>query len=119
MASSLRSETIKKAKRRNLWTFMVGSSIGGFGDSCLNIAYMPFIYEVTNNDMFLTGIMVTLFSVMWFLPSPLLGKLSDKFGRKNMMVFSRPISIIGVILLFFVNQSNLYLLIISQILRPI
>ena len=113
------SEVMKKAKRRNLWAFMFGNSIGGFGDSCINIAYIPFLYEVTSYNLFLTGLMVTIYQIMWFLPLPLSGRLSDKFGRKNMMIFSAPISMSGVILLFFVNQSNLYLLLISQILRPL
>lgn len=113
------SEVTKKAKRRNLWAFMFGNLIGGFGDSCINIAYIPFLYEVTIYNLFLTGLMVSIYQTMWFLPSPLSGKLSDKFGRKNMMIFSAPISMSGVVLLFFVNQSNLYLLLISQILRPL
>ena len=112
-------EVMKKAKRRNLWAFMFGSLILGFGDSCINIAYIPFLYEVTNYNLFLTGLMVTIFEIMWFLPLPLSGRLSDKFGRKNLLMFSPPISIFGVILLFFVNQNTLYLLLISQILRPL
>jgi len=113
------SEVIKKAKRKNLLAFMFGSLIIGFGDSCINIAYVPFMYEVTNYNLFLTGLMITIYQIMWFLPLPISGRLSDKFGRKNMMMFSPPISIFGVILLFFVNQYTLYLLFISQILRPL
>ena len=119
MKEPLNSEMIKKAKIRNLWAFMFGSIIGGFGDSCINIAYLPFVYEVTDYNLVFTGFMVTLFQLMWFLPSPISGKLSDKFGRKKMLILSSPISIIGIVLLFFVNQSNLYLLVISTILRPL
>ncbi|MHA1729112.1 MAG: MFS transporter [Promethearchaeota archaeon] len=119
MKKPLSSEMIKKAKRRNLWAFMGGNVVSGFGDSCLNIAYIPFLYEVTNYDLFLTGLMVTIFQIMWFLPSPIAGRLSDRFGRKTMMILSAPVSIFGITLLFFVNQTNLYLLVISTILRPL
>ena len=119
MKKPLNSEMIKKAKRRNLWTFMVGNIISGFGESCYNIAYMPFLYEVTNNNLFLTGLLTTLFSILWFLPAPILGKISDKNDRKKIMIFSAPIAIVGLILLLFVNQNNLYLLIISIILRSV
>jgi len=115
----LNSEMIKKAKRKNLWAFMAGNIIAGFGDSCANIAYMPFLYEVTNYNLFLTGLFTTLSAIFWFFPLPISGKLSDRFGRKKMMIISKPIAIIGSILLLFINQNNLYLLIISIILRSV
>ncbi|QEE14386.1 MFS transporter [Promethearchaeum syntrophicum] len=119
MKEPLNSEMIKKAKRRNLWAFMAGNLLSGFGDSCINIAYMPFLYEVTNNNLFLTGLLTTLAAVLWFLPTPILGRISDKNNRKQMMIFSKPIAFVGVFLLLFVNQNNLYLLIISIILRSV
>ncbi len=119
MKKPLNSEIIRKSKRRNLYAFMVKNFITGFGDSCANIAYIPFVYEVSNYNLILTGLLVTLSVMMWFIPAPISGKLSDKFGRKKMMVISRPIAIIGIILLFFVNQNNLYLLVISIILRSV
>ncbi|UYP46957.1 hypothetical protein NEF87_003242 [Candidatus Lokiarchaeum ossiferum] len=109
----------KKAKRLNLWVFMIGNLISGFGESCINIAYIPFLYEVTDNNLFITGLFSTLFTVLWFIPAPISGKLSDKFGRKKMMIISKPIALVGLGILFFVNKNNLYLLIVSIFLRAI
>ncbi|MHA1520702.1 MAG: MFS transporter [Promethearchaeota archaeon] len=119
MRKPLNSEMLRKAKHRNLYAFMVKKFIAGFGDACANIAYIPFVYEVTNYNLILTGLLVTFSALMWFIPAPISGKLSDRFGRKKMMVISRPIAIIGIILLFFVNQNSLYLLVISIILRSV
>ncbi|WP_371802454.1 MFS transporter [Candidatus Lokiarchaeum ossiferum] len=109
----------KKTKRQNLWVFMIGNLISGFGESCINIAYIPFLYEVTDNNLFITGLFSTLFTVLWFIPAPISGKLSDKFGRKKMMIISKPIALVGLGILFFVNKNNLYLLIVSIFLRAI
>ena len=119
MTKSQNFDINKKANRQNLWIFMIRNLISGFGESCINIAYLPFLYQVTNNNLFITGLFSTLFIVLWFIPSPISGKLSDKFGRKKMLIISKPIGILGVGLLFFVNKNNLYLLILSTFLQAI
>ncbi len=101
MEGTLDSEKLKKARRQNFGSFMVGNLISGFGETCFQIAYIPFVYVVTNYNLFLTGILTT-FTIMWaFIPAPFSGKLSDRFGRKRMLILSIPISALGVFLLYF------------------
>lgn len=119
MTKSQNFDISKKANGQNLWVFMIGNLISGFGETCIQIAYIPFLYEVTDTNLFITGLFTTLFTVLWFIPAPISGKLSDKFGRKKMLVISKPIALVGLGLLFFVNKNNLHLLIISIFLRAI
>ena len=119
MEGLIDSERLKKARRLNFGSFMVGNLISGFGETCFQIAYIPFVYVVTNYNLFLTGVLTT-FTIMWaFIPAPFSGKLSDRFGRKKMLILSTPISGLGVFLLYFVDQTNLYLLLISIVLRSL
>ena len=106
MKKSNNVEILIKAKRKNRGVFMIENVLTGFGSSCYSIAFIPFLYEITNYNLLLTGIFVSLFNFMWFLPAPISGKLSDRFGRKKMKIITLPIAILGIVLLFFINHDQ-------------
>jgi len=49
------------------------------------------------------------------MPMPLVGRLSDKFNRKYLLLSSIPIFIIGLVFLILANPSNLYFVIFGII----
>ena len=113
---SVKSDKNKKAKRRNLQTFTFGNLAFGFADACIMIVIIPLYLELTGSE-FITGLLITIFMIMQFLPGPISGKLSDKFGRKTMKLIGHPLHIIGFTLLFFTSEDTIFLLILSIVFR--
>jgi MFS family permease len=107
---------IEKKRRRNLQTFTIGNFAFGFADACIMIIIIPLYMELTGSE-FITGLLITLFTIMQFLPAPISGKLSDKFGRKTMKLIGHPLHIIGFTLLIFSYENTIFLLILSIIFR--
>ena len=107
---------IEKKRRRNLQTFTIGNLAFGFADACIMIIIIPLYMELTGSE-FITGLLITLFTIMQFLPAPISGKLSDKFGRKTMKLIGHPLHIIGFTLLIFSYDNTIFLLILSIIFR--
>ncbi|MFX1297350.1 MAG: MFS transporter [Promethearchaeota archaeon] len=95
-------------KRRNLWGLFFIVLLGGFGNGIFVIVYQPYLLDITGS-IFFTGILITLGIIMQFLPMPLVGRLSDRYGRKKIWLFSVPLYIIGLSLLMF--YSNLLLIV--------
>ena len=65
------------------------------GAGMFNVVYQPFILDITGSVLMM-GIVVTIGGIVQFLPMPLIGKLSDKYGRKRMMLGSIPFYILGL-----------------------
>lgn len=63
---------------------------------------------------FVVGVLQAAYPLMQFLGAPILGRLSDRFGRKPVLVFSQIGTLAGFILLGFAN--TLTLLFISRII---
>jgi len=87
-----------RVKRRNLWSQIIMYIIHGFGFSAFNVVLQPFILEFTVS-LFYTGIIISISSIMQFLPMPFIGKLSDKYGLKKIWLFGPPIYAFGLLLL--------------------
>ena len=99
------SEEIDKIKRKNLWALFFINLIHGMGVGMFNVVYQPFILELTNSIM-ITGVLITLGAFIQFIPMPLVGKLSDKIGRrKEIMFFVRILLMVQFILLIFFKNS--------------
>lgn len=99
-----------RVRRRNLWSQIIMNFIHGFGFSAFNVVLQPFIVNLTGS-LFSTGIIISISSIMQFLPMPFIGKLSDKYGLKKIWLFGPPIYAFGLIILIFTN--NIPLLIIG------
>ena len=97
-------------KKKNLTAISITKVIHGFGIAMFSVIYQPFILDLTNS-LFITGIIVSIGSIMQFLPMPLVGRLSDKLGHKNTLILSIPVWILGLLSLVFANSNALYLLV--------
>jgi MFS family permease len=109
------SEKNNKVKRKNLWAIFFINLIHGMGAGMFNVVFQPFILDLTNSIL-ITGILVTIGMIVQFLPMPLVGKLSDRVGRRKIMLASLPFYMFGLISLIFSNSSRLFLLVIGIIL---
>jgi DHA1 family tetracycline resistance protein-like MFS transporter len=79
----------------------------GFG---MIIPVLPFHPETVGAGALALGILVGSFSLMQFIFSPLLGRLSDKVGRRPVILISIFSSAISFILFAFANSFPLLLL---------
>ncbi|MFW9826089.1 MAG: MFS transporter [Candidatus Thorarchaeota archaeon] len=77
----------------------------------------PFIAESFSISIFLMGIILSINAMFSFIFGPFLGKFSDKFGRKPLLLISQAGTFAGFILLAF--SGSLWLLIFSRIIDGI
>lgn len=104
------SENANQVKTRNLWSQIIMNLIHGFGFSAFNVVLQPFLLAFTGS-LFSTGIIISISSIMQFVPMPLIGKLSDRYGLKKIWLFGPPIYAFGLIILIITN--NIPMLIIG------
>lgn len=108
-------DEIDQLKRKNLWILFIIGLIHGFGIGMVNVLLQPFILDLTNS-IFITGVLVSLGGAMQLLPLPIVGKLSDKHGRKIILLVGFPIYILGLLFFIISNSSTLYFLVIGILL---
>lgn len=72
----------------------------GFG---IVIPILPLMIERVGGGTFLVGVIIAIFSLFQFLFSPILGRLSDKYGRKPILFVSS-----------FINAASYFLIFLSQ-----
>jgi MFS family permease len=111
----MNSDEIARVKRKNLWALFFINLIHGMGAGMFNVVYQPFILEITDSVLTM-GILVTIGGIVQFLPMALIGKLSDRFGRKKMMLGSIPFYILGLITLIFSSSTAIFFLILGIVL---
>jgi MFS family permease len=102
--SGPKTEKSYSVKKRNLRAQIIMNLIHGFGFSAFNVVLQQFIYKLTGDSLFLTGIIISISNIMQFLPMPLIGMLSDKYGIKKIWLFGPPIFAFGLIILVFSNS---------------
>jgi len=77
----------------------------------------PFIAESFSIPIFIMGIILSINAMFSLIFGPILGKLSDKFGRRPLLLISQAGTFAGFILLAFSN--SIWLLIISRVIDGI
>jgi len=107
-------ESIEKRMHRNLIALAITKLIHGFGTGMFIVIYQPFLLELTNSIV-LTGLFISIGSIIQFIPMPIVGRLSDKFNRKYVLVSSVPIYIIGLSFLVSTSPTSLYFIIFGII----
>jgi len=110
----MRLDSLDTRMRRNLIVLVITRLIHGFGTSIFTIIYQPFLLELTNSIV-LTGLFISIGSIIQFIPMPLIGKISDRFNRQYILISSIPIYIIGLLFFIFANQSSLYFVVFGII----
>jgi MFS family permease len=113
MINSESSVENNNLRRKNFYACLIMALLYGTGQTMFNVVYQPFILEFTGRSLFMTGGLITIGSVLQFLPIPWVGKLSDRFGRKAIWLFYIPLFFLGLSLFIFSN--NLIFLILGVI----
>ena len=104
---SLTPIELQKIKRRNLLAISITKLLHGFGTNIFGVVYQPYLLEITNSIV-LTGIIISIGSIMQFLPMPLIGKLADRYNRKLLILIGIPIYMLGLSLLVLSSPSAVY-----------
>lgn len=94
--------------------FTVFVDLIGFG---IIIPLLPFYANKLGADPTTLGLLIAVFSLMQFLFSPVLGRLSDRFGRRPVLLVSLIFSVLGH--LMFALSNSIPLLFISRTLAGI
>ena len=75
-----------KLKKEYLVIFLIQvTEVLGFS---LILPFLPLFAQDMGASPLIIGLLLTTFSFFQFLTSPILGKLSDHYGRKPLLIFS-------------------------------
>jgi DHA1 family tetracycline resistance protein-like MFS transporter len=83
----------------------------------LVLPYLPFYAEKYGASPVGVGLLITAFAFCQFLSGPILGKLSDEYGRKPILILSQIGTLIGFIILAFAH--SLWLIYLARIVDGI
>ncbi len=86
----------------------------GFG---LILPLLPYIAESYAANPFVIGVLSATYSLFQFIAGPILGRLSDRYGRKKILIISQIGSVLGYLILATAN--SLPLLFLSRIIDGI
>ncbi len=86
----------------------------GFG---LVIPILPLLIQSVGGGTVLVGAIISIFSLFQFLFSPILGRLSDKYGRKPILIISSFLNSMSYFLIFFSQQ--IWIILLARILAGI
>jgi len=75
---------------------------------------LPFYAEYLGASPTVVGLIVSTFAICQLFGGPMLGRLSDRFGRRPLLLVSQAGTLIGFIILAYAN--NLWLLFLSRII---
>lgn len=78
------------------------------------IPLLPLYARSFNADAFAIGVLATAYPAMQLIGAPILGRLSDRYGRKPVLVASQIGTFIGFILLGFAN--SMFLLMLARVI---
>lgn len=73
----------------------------------LILPFLPFFAMEFGASVFQIGLIVSCFSLFQFFSAPILGRLSDRFGRKRLLLIAQLSTFIGFIVLGFANTITL------------
>jgi DHA1 family tetracycline resistance protein-like MFS transporter len=80
----------------------------------LILPLLPYYAAAFGANAFVTGLLVACYAAMQFLSAPILGRLSDRYGRRPILLFSIAGTFAGFLLLGF--ASALWMLFASRII---
>lgn len=79
-----------------------------------NFALLPYYAKTFNANQTTTGILIASYALMQLISAPILGRLSDRFGRRPVLLVSVFGTFLGFLLLGFANA--LWMLFASRII---
>ena len=102
---------MKKQTKRATFVLLISEFLICLGIS-LVIRVMPFLKTSLHLTAFDMGVMTSLFALVQFIASPIVGRISDKLGRKNILVAGLFLYMLSEIL--FAITNNLVMFDISR-----
>lgn len=113
-SSTSRSELPVKAFERRLLlpvVLIVAVDFMGLG---IVVPLLPYYIERTGASAFTVGTIISVFAFCQFLAGPFLGQLSDRYGRKPILLLSQLGSLVGYFI--FALSNTLWLIFLSRII---
>jgi len=100
-------------KDRRLWIifFIIFVNFLGFG---IILPLLPYYVESLGAGALAIGLLLSTYSLFQLLSAPILGELSDRFGRRPVLLFSLGGTVISFALMGFAN--TLFLLFLARII---
>lgn len=98
-----------RTKNKALLTIFLIVFIDLFGFGII-LPLLPFIAEKYGASPFEIGLLASAYSFFQFVSSPILGRLSDRFGRKKLLIISQMGTALGFIILGVANSLPLIFL---------
>lgn len=86
----------------------------GFG---IVIPLFPLLVESIGGGPVMIGVLIGVYSLFQFLFSPILGRLSDKYGRKPVLFVSAILTALGYLVVFF--SHSFWILLLGRVLSGI
>ncbi len=80
----------------------------------LILPFLPFFAQDLGASTFQVGLIFAVFSFFQFFSTPILGKFSDYYGRKPLLIISQFSTLLGFIILGFAH--NYWMIILSRII---
>lgn len=80
----------------------------------LILPFLPFYAQELSASPFQVGLLLMTFSLFQFISAPIMGKLSDAYGRRPLLILSQISTLAGFIVLGLAN--NLWMLFLSRII---
>jgi len=102
---------MKKQTKRAILVLLVSEFLVCLGIS-LVIPVMPFLKTSLHLTAFDMGVMTSLFALVQFVASPIVGRISDRIGRKKILVIGSLLYMLSEIL--FAVTNNLLMFDISR-----
>ena len=103
-------------KYRNLIPLWIAVFIDIIGFSLI-MPFAPELQDIYGVDQITIGMVLSINAFFSFIFGPILGRLSDKFGRRPLLLISQFGTFLGFILLAF--SSTLWMLVLSRIIDGI
>jgi len=79
----------------------------------LILPFLPFYAQEFGASPLVIGLLLTVFSLCQFLSAPIMGRLSDQYGRKPLLLISQFSTFAGFLILGFAN--SLWMIFLSRI----
>ena len=97
-----------KLKKEFITIFVIQiTEVLGFS---LILPFLPFYAEDLGASPFMVGLILTSFSLFQFISAPIMGRLSDHYGRKPLLIFSQLSTFLSFLILGFAGSLKMIFL---------
>jgi len=102
---------MKLTKQHYIIFLILLTEVLGFS---LILPFLPFMAQEMGASAFVVGLLLTVFSLFQFISAPIFGSLSDKYGRKPLLIISQLATLVSFVTLGLAN--SIWMLFASRII---